>query len=85
MQYNKEIIEKIKLHDNDSGSVDIQIATLSNHIKILTDHLNIHQKDVHAKRGLMNKVNRRKRLLKYLKQKKNEKYISIIKYLNIRK
>ena len=85
MHNKNEIINKIKLHENDTGSVDIQIATLSHHIHLLTGHLNTHKKDLHAKRGLISKVNRRKRLLKYLKRKKNEKYISIIKDLNIRK
>jgi len=80
-----ELIKNLKLHDNDCGSVYVQIASLSYDINLLTNHLNKFKKDFHSKRGLIQKVNRRKRLLKYLKNEDQNKYISTIKYLKIRK
>jgi len=81
----KEIIEKYKLHDADSGSAEVQIALLTERIRQLTEHFQTHKKDHASRRGLLKLVGRRRKLLDYLKNKKVEQYRSIIKDLNIRK
>lgn len=81
----KEIISKFKLHDNDTGSPEVQIALLSNRIKYLTDHFKVHKKDHHSRRGLLKLVGQRRRLLNYLKKIDVERYRIIIKELGIRK
>jgi len=81
----KEIISKFKLHDNDTGSPEVQIALLSNRIKYLTDHFKVHKKDHHSRRGLLKLVGQRRRLLNYLKKINVERYRIIIKELGIRK
>ena len=81
----KEIIDKFKLHDNDTGSPEVQIALLSNRIKYLTDHFKVHKKDHHSRRGLLKLVGQRRRLLNYLKKTDVARYRIIIKELGIRK
>ncbi|MBW1900474.1 MAG: 30S ribosomal protein S15 [Deltaproteobacteria bacterium] len=81
----KEIIERYKLSENDTGSSEVQIALLSSRIKYLTEHFNVHKKDHHSRRGLLKLVGQRRRLLKYLKNKDVERYRKIIKELGIRK
>jgi small subunit ribosomal protein S15 len=81
----KDIIEKFKLHDKDTGSPEVQIALLSNRIKYLTDHFKVHKKDHHSRRGLLKLVGQRRRLLNYLKKSDVERYRIIIKELGIRK
>ena len=81
----KEIIERYKLSENDTGSSEVQIALLSSRIRYLTEHFNVHKKDHHSRRGLLKLVGQRRRLLKYLKNKDVERYRKIIKELGIRK
>ncbi|NQT54954.1 MAG: 30S ribosomal protein S15 [Desulfobacteraceae bacterium] len=81
----KEIIDRFKLHEKDTGSPEVQIAILSSRIKYLTDHFEIHKKDNHSRRGLLKLVGQRRRLLNYLKKKDEEKYRTVIKQLGIRK
>lgn len=81
----KEIIEKYKTHDTDTGSSEVQIALLSDRIQYLTDHFQTHKKDHHSRRGLLKLVGQRRSLLKYLKTKDIDKYRSLIKDLGIRK
>lgn len=81
----KEIIERYKLSENDTGSSEVQIALLSSRIKYLTEHFKVHKKDHHSRRGLLKLVGQRRRLLKYLKDKDVERYRKIIKELGIRK
>ena len=81
----KDIIDDFKIHENDTGSPEVQIALLSNRIKYLTDHFKIHKKDHHSRRGLLKLVGRRRRLLNYLKKRDVEKYRTVIKELGIRK
>lgn len=81
----KEIINKFKLHGNDTGSPEVQIALLSNRIKYLTDHFKVHKKDHHSRRGLLKLVGQRRRLLNYLKKIDVERYRIVIKKLGIRK
>lgn len=79
------IIDKYKLHDKDSGSAEVQIALLTERIRLLTDHFQVHKKDHASRRGLLKLVGRRRKLLDYLKNKKIESYRELIKQLNLRK
>ena len=81
----KEIIEKFKIHEKDTGSPEVQIALLTSRIKYLTEHFKVHKKDHHSRRGLLKLVGRRRRLLNYLKKKDIERYRKVIKELGIRK
>lgn len=84
-EVKREIIDRFKQHQTDTGSSEVQIALLSNRIKYLTDHFKVHKKDHHSRRGLLKLVGQRRRLLNYLKKKDVEKYRSVIKELGIRK
>ena len=81
----KEIIEKFKTHDTDTGSSEVQIALLSERITYLTDHFQTHQKDHHSRRGLLKLVGQRRSLLNYLKSKNIDRYRTLIRELGIRK
>jgi small subunit ribosomal protein S15 len=81
----KEIIDRFKLSENDTGSSEVQIALLSSRITYLTEHFKVHKKDHHSRRGLLKLVGQRRRLLKYVKSKDVERYRNIIKELGIRK
>jgi small subunit ribosomal protein S15 len=85
VEAKKNIIEKFKTHDKDTGSSEVQIALLTGRIEYLTDHFKIHKKDHHSRRGLLKLVGKRRRLLNYLKKNDAEKYRSVIKELGIRK
>lgn len=80
-----ELVSKFKQGAQDTGSVEVQVALLSAHITSLTDHLKKHKKDVHSKRGLVGMVNRRRKLLTYLKGKNEPKYQALIDSLGLRK
>ncbi len=80
-----ELVNKFKQNANDTGSVEVQVALLSANITSLTEHLKKHKKDVHSKRGLVGMVNRRRKLLNYLKGKSEPKYQTLIAELGIRK
>jgi small subunit ribosomal protein S15 len=81
----EEIINKYRLHDSDTGSPEVQIAILTEDISTLTEHLKMHRKDYHSRRGLLKKVGSRRRLLDYLKRKDIESYRQLISNLNIRR
>lgn len=81
----KEIIGRFKLHRDDTGSPEVQVALLSNRINYLTDHFKIHKKDHHSRRGLLKLVGQRRKLLNYLKKADVKRYQNIIKELGIRK
>ncbi|RKZ23215.1 30S ribosomal protein S15 [bacterium] len=81
----QEIIKKFQIHENDTGSPEVQIAILTERIKYLTEHLKTHKKDYHTRLGLTKLVSRRKKLLKYLMNKDYERYQRIIKELGLRK
>jgi len=80
-----EIIKEFQIHENDTGSVEVQIALLTARIKHLTEHLKKHPKDFHSRRGLMKMIGRRRKLLKYLRRTKPEVYRELIIKLGIRK
>lgn len=81
----KELIEKYKLHESDTGSPEVQIGLLTHRITYLTEHLKIHKKDHHSRRGLLMLVGQRRRLLNYVKNKDVQRYRSIIQTLGLRR
>ncbi len=81
----KEIVERFKTHENDTGSPEVQIALLSERIRYLTEHFKAHKKDHHSRRGLLKLVGQRRRLLNYLKGKNVDRYRTIIEQLGLRK
>lgn len=81
----QEIIERYKLHENDTGSTEVQIAILTEKIKKLSDHLKEHKKDHSSRRGLLKMVGRRRKLLNYIKEKDYDKYLQLLETLNLRK
>ena len=83
-EVKKDLISKFSINDKDTGSAEVQIAVLSERINNLIEHFKTHKHDNHSKRGLVALVNTRKKLLYYLSKKDNEKYMKIIKELNIR-
>jgi len=81
----KNLISQFKLHETDTGSPEVQIGLLTNRITYLTDHLKIHKKDHHSRRGLLMLVGRRRRLLNYVKNKDVKRYRKIIETLGLRR
>jgi len=80
-----EIIQQHKRHDGDTGSPEVQIALLTERINHLNEHLQLHKKDHHSRRGLLIMVGQRRNMLNYLKSKDIERYRSLIADLNLRK
>lgn len=81
----KELIDKFKVHEKDTGSPEVQIALLTSRISHLTEHFKIHKKDHHSRRGLLKLVGARRRLLNYLKNKDITRYKTVISTLSLRK
>ncbi len=84
-QKKKDIIKSLAINKNDVGSAEVQIGLLSNKIEKLADHFKKFKKDKHSTIGLSKSVNKRKKLLSYLKRRNPESYEKIIKQLNLRK
>ncbi|MBF0200109.1 MAG: 30S ribosomal protein S15 [Desulfamplus sp.] len=83
---NKEkMIEEFRQHDTDTGSPEVQIALLTHRISYLTEHVKVHKKDHHSRRGLLILVGRRRSLLDYLKKKDINRYRTLIERLGLRK
>ncbi|MEN2464527.1 30S ribosomal protein S15 [Ornithinibacillus sp. FSL M8-0202] len=80
-----EIINEYKVHENDTGSPEVQIAVLTAEINTLNDHLRIHKKDHHSRRGLLKMVGKRRNLLNYLRNKDVTRYRELIKKLGLRR
>ena len=80
-----EIIEKYKRDEKDTGSQEVQIALLTTRINELTEHLKVHKKDNHSRRGLLKMVGKRRNLLNYLAKKDINRYREIVKKLGLRK
>ena len=85
MKKKKDIIKSLATHSKDVGSTEIQIGLLTDKISKLSDHFKKFKKDKHSTLGLTKSVNKRKKLLSYLKKKNAESYQKVIKQLNIRK
>ncbi|HZS12706.1 MAG TPA: 30S ribosomal protein S15 [Nitrospirales bacterium] len=79
------VIEQYRRHDSDSGSPEVQIAILTNRITYLTEHFKLHKKDHHSRRGLLQLVGRRRRLLDYLHRIDDARYRAVLDRLGIRK
>ena len=80
-----KIIKDFGSKETDSGSADVQVAILTERIKNLTEHLKIHKKDFGSRRGLLSMVGQRRNLLKYIKNKNEDRYINLIKKLGLRR
>ena len=81
----KEMVAKFAREENDTGSPDVQIAILTERINRLTEHFREHKHDNNSKRGFLKLIGRRRRLLRYLQRKDQERYAVLIKKLGIRK
>lgn len=85
MKDTKTIVEEYGTHGTDTGSPEVQVALLTERITHLTDHLRIHKKDQHSRRGLIMMVGKRRRLLAYLRGQDVERYRSVIAKLGLRR
>jgi small subunit ribosomal protein S15 len=81
----QSIIQDYKLHETDTGSPEVQIALVTARINHLNEHLKMHKKDFHSRRGLLKMVGKRRNMLNYLKKKDIEKYRELIQKLGLRK
>ena len=81
----KNIIDDYKLSDQDTGSAQVQVALLSEKINTLMNHFDEHKKDHHSRQGLLKMVNQRRKLLRYLREKNQSQYQSLISKLGLRK
>ncbi|ASK63480.1 30S ribosomal protein S15 [Virgibacillus phasianinus] len=80
-----EIINEYKVHENDTGSPEVQIAVLTAEITTLNEHLRTHKKDHHSRRGLLKMVGKRRNLLNYLRNNDVTRYRELIKRLGLRR
>lgn len=81
----QEVIGKYRVHEQDTGSAEVQVALISERINDLSRHFESHKKDHSSRRGLLKMVGNRRRLLSYLKNQNREKYLKLIEQLGIRK
>ena len=84
-QAKQDVIKEFAVHEGDTGSPEVQIAILTKRIEYLTGHLKIHKKDFASRRGLLQMVGQRSRLLKYLSKKDHQRYATTIARLGLRK
>ncbi|TMU87742.1 30S ribosomal protein S15 [Bacillus sp. BHET2] len=80
-----ELISEYKVHENDTGSPEVQIAVLTEEINNLNDHLRVHKKDHHSRRGLLKMVGHRRNLLSYLRKNDVQRYRELITKLGLRR
>ena len=80
----QSIIEEYKTHEADTGSTEVQVAILTARIRELTEHMKVHKKDFHSRRGLLIMVGKRRRLLQYLRNKDFGRYQTLIQRLGLR-
>ena len=81
----QEVIKSFAQSDGDTGSPDVQVAILTERITKLTEHLKLHHKDFHSRRGLLIMVGQRRRLLDYVKKRDVKRYEGLLKRLNLRR
>ncbi len=81
----QKMIETFRVHENDTGSPEVQTALLTQRITHLTEHLRNHKKDFHTRRGLLKLVGQRRRILDYLKDKDIESYRALVAQLDLRR
>ena len=80
-----DLIGKHRTHDSDTGSPEVQVALLTERIRYLTEHFQVHAKDHHSRRGLLKLVGRRRRLLGYLRKHHGDRYRALIAELGLRR
>ncbi len=80
----QEIIKEFQRAEGDTGSSEVQVSLMTSRIKDLTEHFKAHKKDFHSRRGLQDLVNKRRKLLKYMKRKTPEQYYGLIEKLGLR-
>ncbi len=85
VEEKQELIKPYQLHEKDTGSSEVQVAVLTERIRYLTEHLNVHKKDNASKHGLLKLVGLRRRHLKYLRRKHPERYESVIARTGLRR
>ncbi|MBA2344776.1 MAG: 30S ribosomal protein S15 [Rubrobacter sp.] len=85
VENKEEIIQEHRTHEGDTGSPEVQVAILTRRINHLTDHVRTHKHDFHSRRGLLQMVGKRRRLLKYLQKKDIERYRALIGKLGLRR
>ena len=85
LEQRRELIEKFRINEKDTGSADVQIAILTKRINHLNEHLQKHKKDHHSRRGLLQLVGRRRRLLDYVKKTDVERYRAIVAKMGLRR
>ncbi|MCG8402393.1 MAG: 30S ribosomal protein S15 [Firmicutes bacterium] len=85
VEEKQTVIDSYKLHESDTGSPEVQVAILTKRINDLTEHLKIHKKDHHSRRGLLKMVGQRRSLLNYLKDCEYNRYRTLIEKLGLRK
>ncbi len=81
----KELIQQFAIQDGDTGSPEVQVAILSEHIRNLTEHLKVHRKDFTSRRGLLVMVGQRAKLLRYLRRADPQRYQSLVQRLGLRR
>ena len=81
----ERLTKEYQIHETDTGSSEVQVAVLTERIKQITDHLRIHKKDVHSRRGLVTLVSKRRRLLKYISNEDVNRYQTLISRLGLRR
>ena len=84
-EWKQKIIEEYRIHSADTGSPEVQVAILTYRIRYLTEHLKVHKKDFHSRRGLLKMVGKRRKLLKYLQEKDFNRYKTLIEKLGLRR
>ena len=84
-EQKSKVIDNYRRGESDTGSTEVQVALLSSRINELTDHFTRHKKDHHSRRGLLKMVNKRRKLLDFLKGKDQERYRSLIQQLGLRR
>ena len=84
-QQKQSVINEVKSHDTDTGSPAVQIALLSERINELTEHLKVHKKDIHSRRGLIKMVDTRRKMLRSFKNQNFEMYQDLNKKLGLKK
>lgn len=85
VENKEEIIQEHRTHEGDTGSPEVQVAVLTRRINHLTEHVRTHKHDYHSRRGLLQMVGKRRRLLKYLQKKDIERYRALIAKLGLRR
>lgn len=84
-KHKQKILKDFAQHEGDTGSPEVQIALLTERVKRLTEHLKTHKQDVHSRRGLLQMVNKRRRILLYLTRKDPDRYKTIVQKLGLDK